>query len=91
MSPKLAEARQRWYDSIQPGTLVRYNQWSAGYTNKPALIVSIDNTTVTFAGPSRRSVIRKQYVILVDEITRSVYQDLISPLDGWSSLIQKKS
>ncbi len=91
MSPELAEKRQRWYDNIQPGALVIYNEWSAGYTNKPALIVSIHDITLPLAGPSRRSVIRKQYTILVNEHKRLVYQDLISPLDGWSSLVEKKS
>lgn len=90
MSPELAAARQEWYNNLKPGTLVRYNQWAAGYTNKPALVVSIHNVMVN-AGVRRATVTHKQIVILVDENTKSVYQDLISPFDGWSNLIPKKS
>lgn len=90
MSPELAAIRQKWYDNVQPGTLVRYNQWSHGYTNKPALIVSI-NTFSVKAVPSGRPIAQKKFVILVDEITKIVHQDLISPFDGWSNITTKKS
>lgn len=85
MSPELAAIRQRWYDNLKPGTLVRYNQWAAGYTNKPALIISIYNV-IERSIPSNRPINKRGYIILVDENTKSVYQDLICPLDGWSSL-----
>lgn len=82
MSPELAAIRQEWYDNIQPGTLVRYNEWALGYTNKPALVVAV-NTSAEPGGFYRR---HKEYVILVDEVKKTVYQYLISPFDGWSSI-----
>lgn len=88
MSPELAAARQTWYDNLKPGMLVIYNEWSAGFTNKPAIVISINNV-IERSIPSNRPIHRKRYVILVNEVTRNVHQDLISPLDGWSSLIQK--
>jgi hypothetical protein len=87
MSPELAHKRQRWYDTVLPGTLVRYNEWATGYVNKPALIISVHDITVPVAGPYRRNITQKQYIILVDENKRLVHQDLISPLDGWSNLL----
>lgn len=80
MSPELAAIRQEWYDNIQPGMLVRYNEWALGYTNKPALVVAVH----TNLPKGRRGHI--EYVILVDEVKKTVYQYLISPFDGWSSI-----
>lgn len=85
MSPELAAARQTWYDNLKPGTLVRYNRWAEGYTNKPALVISVHNGGV-YGGVKRRPLMHKQIIILVDENTKTVYQYLISPFDGWSSL-----
>lgn len=81
MSPELAAIRQEWYDNIQPGMLVRYNEWALGYTNKPALVVAVH--TIVPKGFRRRHI---EYVILVDEVKKTVYQYLISPFDGWSSI-----
>lgn len=99
MSPELAAIRQEWYDNIQPGMLVRYDEWAVarrmkdgelehlvvgdglvGYTNKPALVVAVH----TNVPKGRRGHI--EYVILVDEVKKTVYQYLISPFDGWSSI-----
>ena len=85
MSPELAAIRQKWYDNLKPGTLVSYNIWPTGYTNKPALIISIYNF-IERSIPSNRPIHKRGYIILVDENKKSVYQDLICPLDGWSSL-----
>lgn len=85
MSRELTEKRQRWYDNIQPGALVRFDYWASGYTNKPALIVSIEGKHIN---ADRRRPGRKYYTILVDEHKRLVYQDFISPWDGWSSLVE---
>ena len=82
MSPEFAEKRQRWYDSVQPGALVRYNEWSSGYTNKPALILAIENKRGIAAGGA----LRLYYTILVDEHKRFVYQDFISPWGGWENI-----
>lgn len=88
MSPELTAFRQNWYNKLTPGTLVRYTSAGIGYIDKPALIVSVHNIS-SKSIPSGRPIAEKEYVILVDEITKKVYQGLIYPFDGWSSLSRK--
>ena len=85
MSPELAKKRQRWLDRIKPGALVRFNQWSSGHTNKVVLVISVE-TRNDIDGIHRRPPTRNYYNILVDEHLRLVYQDFISPLDGWTKI-----
>ena len=85
MSPELAKKRQRWLDRIKPGDLVRYNQWASGYTNKAVLVISVERRN-DVDGIHRRPPARNYYTILVDEHKRLVYQDFISPLDGWGNI-----
>ena len=82
MTPELAAKRQQWFNDLKPGNLVIYNEWAAGYTNKPALILSILDRTIN-NGRQRPCVIRKEYIILIDEKKVSVRQDLLSPIGGW--------
>lgn len=88
MSPELAEKRQRWLDRIKPGDLVRFNQWAGGYTNKAVLVISVEPRNIN-DGVHRRPPARNYYTILVDEHKRLVYQDFISPLDGWGKIDRK--
>lgn len=84
MTPELAAKRQHWFNGLKPGELVIYNEWAAGYSNKPALVLSVHNISCNI-GVNRRPAVHKQFIILVDEITRSVYQELLSPICGWKN------
>ena len=88
MSPELAKKRQRWLDRIKPGALVRFNQWTSGYTNKAVLVISVEARN-DVDGRLRSPPTRNYYTILVDEHKRLVYQDFISPLDGWGKIDRK--
>jgi len=81
MSSEIVEKRRRWYNSIKPGDLVRYDEWGHGYTNKPVMILSIKDRFL-----NRQTLLSKAYLILMNDNKLLVNQNFISPLDGWENI-----
>lgn len=81
MSSEFKKQRQRWYNTIKPGDLVKYDSWGQGYNNKIALILSIQDKFVNTRGMNH-----KDFTILVNQEKRTVHQELVSPLDGWENI-----